>query len=113
MTFSMSLTLLRAEISKSRANAWGKVIARRHQVLQVFTNDREGHDLMIIGVVKMTLWNGESLEMQFASRFVVDDSSVESNDPRLSLVQVFAVRFPSFSVSLPLGFTHLLFSDPG
>ncbi|KAL2851934.1 hypothetical protein BJY01DRAFT_208821 [Aspergillus pseudoustus] len=84
----------REEISKSRDNAWGKVIARRHQVLQVFTNDPDGHNLMILGVVKMTLWNGQSLEMQFASRFVVDDNSLEGNNPRLSLVQVFADSSP-------------------
>jgi hypothetical protein len=46
---------------------------------------------MVLGSVKMTLANGKDLDMQFASRFVVDEISHKVNNPRLSLVQVFAV----------------------
>jgi hypothetical protein len=50
---------------------------------------------MVIGDMRATLANGQVLNVQFASRFVVDDddndNGVGNNLPRLSLVQVFAV----------------------
>lgn len=68
--------------------------ARKHQVHHVFAHDDEGHDIMVIGGVEMTLANGNTLHMQFSCRFLVDEASYNAGNPRLALVQVYAVSLP-------------------
>jgi hypothetical protein len=67
------------------------VTARRHGILQVYASDKSGRDLVLLGSVQTVFRNGKDLESPFACRILVDQSSHEAGEPRLSLMQVFAV----------------------
>lgn len=79
------------EISHSRDNAWNIVASRHHTVLQVFVHDSDGHDLTLLGELTQAFTNGKELTAQFAAHLVIDAESHAAGNPRLSLMQVFAV----------------------
>lgn len=67
------------------------VISRHHTVQRVYVNDEAGCDLMVLGRVKMLFRNGKDLEMEFAGRLLLDAESQTGGQPRLKMMQVFAV----------------------
>ncbi|KAK5239099.1 hypothetical protein LTR40_014858, partial [Exophiala xenobiotica] len=77
-------------ISRSRDNAWKLITKRHHVIQQVFVNDKEGSDLMVLGRVEMEFRNGKSLEQDFTARVVVNLESKAAGTPRFELMQVFA-----------------------
>ncbi|KAK5199670.1 hypothetical protein LTR92_000211 [Exophiala xenobiotica] len=79
-------------ISRSRDNAWKLITKRHHVIQQVFVNDKEGSDLMVLGRVEMEFRNGKSLEQDFTARVVVNLESKAAGTPRFELMQVFAKR---------------------
>jgi hypothetical protein len=80
------------ELSTSRDNAWVAVAHSKHFILQVFTSDAAHRDLVILGSVNLDFKNGKSLVSPFASHVIIDKSSDEAGSPRLSFMQLFAVR---------------------
>jgi len=46
---------------------------------------------MVLGKVKMIFRNGKDLEMEFAGRLLLDAESQAGGQPRLKMIQVFAV----------------------
>lgn len=77
------------ELSASRDNAWNIVSRRRHVVLNLFSANLRGDDLMFIGHVEMDFRNGKSVSGQFTGRLGVEYTA--SQKPKLTLYQVWAV----------------------
>ena len=65
--------------------------ARRHNIQQVYASDSFGRDLVLLGSVQTVFKNGKDLESPFAAHVVVEGSSHDIGEPRLSFMQVFAV----------------------
>ncbi|KAK5210839.1 hypothetical protein LTR47_001560 [Exophiala xenobiotica] len=84
-------------ISRSRDNAWKLITKRHHVIQQVFVNDKEGSDLMVLGRVEMEFRNGKSLEQDFTARVVVNLESKAAGTPRFELMQVFADSAPTLA----------------
>ena len=95
LTWLHLLTALEA-ISHSRDHAWDKIAGRRHNIFKVFVNDKEGHDLFLLGKVRMDLRNGKNVDSDFTAHILVDAESHASGSPRISLMQVFAVSYHIF-----------------
>ncbi|OAL39601.1 hypothetical protein AYO20_00998 [Fonsecaea nubica] len=83
----------REEITRCRDNAWGDITARNHRITHVFVNDKQGRDLVLLGVAKMDFASGKVVETDFGAHVVLEDVDGE---PRVALMQVYAVS------SLPL-----------
>ena len=86
------------EISRSRDNAGRIMSARRHKIHKVFVNDKQGHDLLVLGHAKLDLVNGKTVEAGFATHIVINAQSTAAGSPRLDLLQVFAVSHTLFTV---------------
>lgn len=102
-----SPTKSESEIAKSRDNAWAVVNLREHRVLQVFTSHENRLDLVVLGTLNTGFKNGNFLDSPFASHMIIEESSIDSGDPRLRRMQVFAVSHTIFTCS-PM----LLDTDP-
>lgn len=81
----------RVAISRSRSNAWKHISSRHHTIQRVFVNDKDGCDLMLLGSIRMEFRNSKVVELQFTGRLVVRAESKAGENPRLELMQVFAV----------------------
>ena len=79
------------EISKCRENVWSAVQAMEHRLLQVFTKDEHGEDLIFIGRLKVTPKGHSDIQVGFAIHALVDRSSRASGRSKFELVQVFQV----------------------
>ncbi|KAH6990181.1 hypothetical protein EDB80DRAFT_882189 [Ilyonectria destructans] len=83
-----------SEIAKSRDNAWAVVNLREHRVLQVFTSHENRLELVVLGTLNTGFKNGNFLDSPFASHMTIEESSIDSGDPRLRRMQVFADTAP-------------------
>jgi hypothetical protein len=72
----------------SRENSWNVIKKRRHLVKRVYVHDMRCSDLMLLGGVEMTVANGQSVDMEFTARMVVESGL----PPKLKYYQVWAVR---------------------
>lgn len=88
------LSGLLLELKASRATAWTHIASRKHDIQKVFAGsvDSVGSDIMMLGRLDLGLRNGNSLSMDFISRFVLEDTF--SVKPKIALCQVWAVRAP-------------------
>jgi hypothetical protein len=72
----------------SRKNAWSIVKKRKHSVKRVYVHNTDFSDLMLLGSVEMTVADGQSVDMEFTARMVV-----QLGPPaRLQSYEVWAVR---------------------
>lgn len=83
--------LIPSEIKRYRDGAWDAVASRRHTISRVYVNDAEGTDLMLVAVNTTGLKNGRSVTGEFTARIIVDQQSLDREQPRLRYVQVWAV----------------------
>ncbi|KIV79461.1 hypothetical protein PV11_07023 [Exophiala sideris] len=82
------------EISRSRDNAPRMTKARRHEIRKVFVNDKQGHDLFLLGQAKLDFVNGKTVEAPFATHVVINARSSAAGSPRLESLEVFADSAP-------------------
>ncbi|KAI1629839.1 hypothetical protein EDD37DRAFT_70452 [Exophiala viscosa] len=78
------------EISRSREQTQARFPGRRHNIRKVFVNDKQGHDLFVLGHAKMDLVNGKSVETDFATHILINVQSNAAKSPRLEFAEVFA-----------------------
>jgi len=80
------------EISISRIAAWKVVTSRQHRILKAYTCTDDSSDLLCIGLAKMGLVNGKSLEGNFLARIVFED--IKSTNLKMKLFQVWGDSGP-------------------
>lgn len=86
------------EISGSREQIRARFPARRHNIRKVFVNDKQGHDLFVLGHAKMDLVNGKSVDTDFATHILINVQSNAAKSPRLEFAEVFAVSHTFIAV---------------
>jgi hypothetical protein len=77
---------LQSEIASSREHNNPLIASRAHELRRVFCANSPASDLLVIGMFKIDLKDGQSVEIDFNTRFVVDQ--VEDRVARLKFVQV-------------------------
>ncbi|QKX62291.1 uncharacterized protein TRUGW13939_09450 [Talaromyces rugulosus] len=86
-----------AEIAATHKDQMASIKGRRHRVDKVYTCNDKADDLLLIGSVERYLYNGQTLETDWAARLVIDNAS--SEHPRLKLFNAWS-DFSEFVAAL-------------
>ena len=93
MSYSMKLGFMRTnqllDIHKLREEIWTNIPHREHRCVKVYPFDKEGHDLMVLGVVDYKHHDGHEKGTEWSARYKLVK---ENGELKVALARIFFVR---------------------